>query len=99
MITHPIWAPVKDWADLQVTFQLAEGLLDSLQIFVIAQDLFFGALARFQTGVQKVQAVQSPFGVDQLLIFVVLQLAFFIDPITEVLVRFELVQSAADLTG
>jgi hypothetical protein len=44
---------------------LAESIFDRQQVLVIAQHLLFGALSRFEIGVQQIKAVQILLVPDQ----------------------------------
>jgi hypothetical protein len=58
---------------------LAECIFDRQQVLVIAQHLLFGALSRFEIGVQQIKAVQILIALDEFIVFLMLKLAFLID--------------------
>jgi len=63
---------------------LAESIFDRQQVLVVAQHLLFGALSRFEIGVQQIKAVQILLAADQFIVFLILKLALLIDSVLEV---------------
>jgi hypothetical protein len=67
---------------------LAESIFDRQQVLVIAEHLLFGALSRFEIGVQQIKTVQILLAPDQFIVFLILKLALLIDLVLEVLWAF-----------
>jgi len=51
---------------------LAEGIFDRQQVLIIAKHPLFGALSRFEIGVQQIEAVQMLLALDELIVFLIL---------------------------